>query len=198
MKPIRLLVIAGSERAGAYSRRLARVAAAAARRDGCDVTEFDLRALELPIYDGDIEHAGGVPAPALQLRDALAGHDALLLVMPEYNAFPTPLVLNAFDWMSRIPSTAPGGAGLAATAGKPAALLSSSPGPLGGLRAMNLLRQYLQGNFAMIVAPQQFALVKAGEAFDEAGALKDAKSQHMVETVLSALGDLATALKRTT
>ncbi len=195
MKPIRLLVIAGSERAGAYSRRLARVAAAAARRDGCDVTELDLRALALPIYDGDIEHAGGVPAPALQLRDALAGHDALLLVTPEYNGFPTPLVLNAFDWMSRIPATAPGGAGLAATANKPAALLSSSPGPLGGLRSMNLLRQYLQGNFAMIVAPQQFALVKAGEAFDEAGALKEAKSQQMVETVLAAIGDLATALK---
>ncbi len=195
MKPIRLLIIAGSERAGAYSRRLARVAAAAARRDGCDVTEFDLRALALPLYDGDIEHASGVPAPALQLRDAVAGHDAMLLVTPEYNAFPTPLVLNAFDWMSRIPATAPGGAGLAATANKPAALLSSSPGPLGGLRSMNLMRQYLQGNFAMIVAPQQYALGKAGEAFDDAGALKDAKAQQMVEGVLAALGDLATALK---
>ena len=195
MKPIRLLIIAGSERAGAYSRGLARVAAAAARRDGCEVTEFDLRALALPLYDGDLEHAGGVPAPALQLRDALLAHDALLLVTPEYNGFPTPLVLNAFDWMSRIPAAAPGGGGLAATADMPAALLSSSPGPLGGLRAMNLLRQYLQGNFAMIVVPQQFALGRAGDAFDEAGALKDAKSQRIVEGVLAAVGDLATALK---
>jgi len=195
MKPIRLLIIAGSERAGAYSRHLARVAAAAARRDGSDVTEFDLRALALPIYDGDIEHASGVPAPALQLRDAIHAHDALLLVTPEYNGFPTPLMINAFDWMSRIPATASGGAGLAATANKPAALLSSSPGPLGGLRAMNLMRQYLQGNFAMIVAPQQYALGRAGEAFDEAGALKEPKAQQMVENVLAAIGDLATALK---
>ena len=195
MKPVRLLIIAGSERAGAYSRHLARVAAAAARRDGSEVTEFDLRALALPIYDGDLEHASGVPAPALQLRDAIHAHDALLLVTPEYNGFPTPLMLNAFDWMSRIPATAPGGAGLAATANKPAALLSSSPGPLGGLRAMTLMRQYLQGNFAMIVAPQQYALGRAGEVFDESGALKDAKAQHMVENVLTALGDLAIALK---
>jgi chromate reductase len=195
MKPIRLLIIAGSERAGAFSRRLARVAAAAARRDGCEVTEFDLRALALPIYDGDVEHAAGVPAAALQLRDALHAHDAMLLVTPEYNGFPTPLVLNAFDWMSRIPAGAPGGGGLAGTANKPAALLSSSPGPLGGLRAMNLLRQYLQGNFQMIVVPQQFALGRAGEAFDEAGALKDAKSQQIVEGVLASVGDLATALK---
>ncbi len=195
MKPIRLLVIAGSERAGAYSRHLARVAAAAARRDGCEVTEFDLRALALPIYDGDIEHADGVPAAALPLRDAIAAHDALLLVTPEYNGFPTPLVINAFDWMSRIPATAPGGGGTAATANRPVALLSSSPGPLGGLRAMNLMRQYLAGNFAMIVVPQQFALGRAGEAFDEGGALKDAKAQQMVESVLAALADLATALK---
>ncbi|MEO5686267.1 MAG: NAD(P)H-dependent oxidoreductase [Burkholderiaceae bacterium] len=195
MKPIRLLIISGSERAGSFNRSLARVAAAAARRDGCDVTELDLRALLLPLYDGDIEHASGVPAAALQLRDALHAHDALLLVTPEYNAFPTPLVLNAFDWLSRIPATAPGGGGMAATTNKPAALLSASPGPLGGLRSMNLLRQYLQGAFAMIVVPQQFALGRASEAFDEAGALKDAKSQQVVEGVLGAVGDLATALK---
>jgi NAD(P)H-dependent FMN reductase len=195
MKPIRLLIVAGSERAGAYSRALARVAAAAARRDGCDVTEFDLRALALPVYDGDLEHASGVPASVLQLRDALKSHDALLLVTPEYNGFPTPLVINAFDWMSRVPATAEGGAGLAASANKPAALLSSSPGPLGGLRAMNLMRQYLQGNFAMIVVPQQYALSRAGEAFDESGALKDAKAQQAVERVLEAIGALATALK---
>ena len=195
MKSIRLLIIAGSERAGAYSRRLARVAAAAARRDGCEVTEFDLRALALPIYDGDLEHASGVPAAALQLRDALKSNDAMLLVTPEYNGFPTPLVLNAFDWMSRIPATAVGGAGLVDTANTPVALLSSSPGALGGLRAMTLMRQYLQGNFAMIVAPQQFALSRAGEAFDDDGALKDAKAQQSVEHVLAAIGELATALK---
>ena len=195
MKPIRLLVASGSERAGSFNRSLARVAAAAARRDGCEATEFDLRALALPLYDGDIEHGPGVPVAALQLRDALHAHDALLLVTPEYNAFPTPLVLNAFDWMSRIPATAPGGGGLAATANKPVALLSASPGPLGGLRSMNLLRQYLAGAFQMIVVPQQFALGRAGDAFDAAGALKDAKSQQVVEGVLTAVADLATALK---
>jgi NAD(P)H-dependent FMN reductase len=195
MKPIRLLIISGSQRAGSFNRSLSRVAAAVARRDGAEVTEFDLRALALPLYDGDIEAGPGVPPAALQLRDAFLAHDAVLVVTPEYNAFPTPLLLNAFDWMSRIPASAPGGAGLAATANKPAALLSASPGPLGGLRAMNLLRQYLQGAFAMIVVPQQFALVRAGEAFDDVGALKDPKTQHLVETVLTALGDLATALK---
>src|ERR1700744_537732 len=176
MKPIRLWSVSGSERAGSYHRHPARAAAAAARRDGCTVTEFDLRALALPLYDGDIERADGVPPAALQLRDALLAHDAMLLVTPEYNAFPTPLVLNAFDWLSRIPASAPGGGGKEATANKAAALLSASPGPLGGLRSMNLLRQYLGGAFQMIVAPQQFALGKAAEAVADRGALKEAKA----------------------
>ena len=194
MKPIRLLIIAGSQRAGSFNRRLAHVAATVVRRDGGEATEFDLRALALPVYDGDIEAGSGIPPAALELRDALRSHDALLLVTPEYNAFPTPLVLNAFDWMSRIPASAPGGGGRDAALNKPVALLSASPGPLGGLRSLNLLRQYLGGGFAMIVAPQQFALAHAAEAFDEFDALKDAKAQRSVEGVLEALADLATAL----
>jgi len=196
MKPIRLLIISGSQRAGSYNLSLAHVAEAAARRDGCEVTQFDLRALALPLYDGDLERDAGVPPAALQLRDAIHAHDAVLLVTPEYNAFPTPLVLNAFDWLSRIPASAPGGGGKETTANKPAALLSASPGPLGALRSMNLMRQYLGGAFAMIVVPQQFALGHAGDAFDAAGALKDAKAQQAIEGVLSAVGDLATALNK--
>jgi chromate reductase len=194
MKPIRLLVISGSERRGSYNRALARVAADIARRDGGSATELDLRALALPLYDGDIE-AEGVPPAVRQLRDAVLAHDALLVVTPEYNAFPPPLLLNAFDWLSRLRAAEGSIAGLAATANRPAALLAASPGPLGGLRSMNYLRQYLQAAFAMIVVPQQFALGRAADAFDESGALVDPKAQHAVEGVLDALRHLTTALK---
>ena len=134
-------------------------------------------------------------AGAVQLLDAIRGADALLLVTPEYNGFPTPLVINAFDWLSRLPAAGERPAGLAATANKPAALLSASPGPLGGLRSMNFLRQYLQMAFAMIVVPQQFALSRAHEAFDDKGALKDERSLRWVGGVLSALGTLSAALR---
>ena len=111
MKPIRLLIVSGSERAGSYNRSLARVAAAAARRDGCEVDRVrPARAGAAALRRRHRTRPGRAPA-ALQLRDALHAHDALLMVTPEYNAFPTPLVLNAFDWMSRIPASAPGGGG---------------------------------------------------------------------------------------
>ena len=192
---LRLLVIAGSARNGSLNLRLADAAAALAREAGAQVDRFDLRALQLPVYDGDLEAAEGVPDSTLRLLDAIRSADALLIVTPEYNGFPTPLLVNAFDWLSRLGAAGERPAGLAVTANKPVALLSASPGPLGGLRSMNFLRQYLQMAFAMIVVPQQFALVRAHEAFDDQGALKDERAARSVGGVLSALGTLAAALR---
>lgn len=196
MPATRLLVISGSQRQGSYNRSLAAWAAAHARSVGAEAVEFDLRALALPLYDGDLEAQSGVPAAATTLLQAINDCDAVLVVTPEYNGFPTPLLINAFDWLSRLKAAQPLPAGLAATAGKPVALLSASPGPLGGLRSMNYVRQYLQMAFAMLVSPQQYALGRAGEAFDEAGALRDPKAAGAVAGVVDALLKLAAALKR--
>ncbi len=194
-QPLRLLLIAGSARNGALSVRLRDAARRLADAAGASTSVIDLRALALPIYDADIEAAHGVPEGAGQLREAMAAADAVLVVTPEYNGFPTPLVINSFDWLSRLKAADPAAAGLATTAGKPVALLASSPGPIGGLRAMNFLRQYLQMAFAMLVVPQQFALGRANEAFDEAGSLKDAKAEQAVAGVLHSLLRVATALR---
>jgi len=196
MSALRLLVISGSQRQGSFNRTLAAFAAAHARSKGVETTEFDLRALALPIYDGDIEANDGVPAAANQLLDAVVASDAVLVVTPEYNGFPTPLVINAFDWLSRLRAAPPRVAGLAATSGKPLGLLSASPGPLGGLRSMNILRQYLGLTFAMLVSPAQFALSRAGDAFDESGGLRDPKAAASVTNVVDALLKLAGALRR--
>lgn len=192
---IKLLFIAGSARSGALSVKLRDAARQVAEAADAQTTVLDLRALALPLYDGDIEAAQGVPAGAATLRDAIAAHDALVIVTPEYNGFPTPLVINAFDWLSRVPAQGDRPAGLAVTANRPVALLAASPGPNGALRAMNFLRQYLQMAFAMVVVPQQFALGRANEAFDDAGALKDPKAQQTVDGVVRALARLARALK---
>lgn len=191
----RILIIPGSAREGSLNRKLAAFAAATARAAGLQVSELDLRSLALPVYDGDLEAASGVPAGALALQQAILGSDAILIVTPEYNGFPTPLVINAFDWLSRVQGTTAHPAGLAATTNKPAGLLSASPGPGGALRSMNFLRQYLQMAFAMLVVPQQFALGRAHEAFDEAGGLKDARAAQSVQSVLDALAGVAQALR---
>lgn len=195
MDTLRLLILPASAREASLNRRLAAVAAAAAPSLGLQPSTFDLHALDLPIYHGDLEAASGIPPGAHRLREAIAASDALLVVTPEYNGFPTPLFINAFDWLSRIQPRDGQPSGLATTANKPVGLLSASTGPGGGLRSMNYVRQYLQMAFAMIVVPQQFALGRANEAFGEDGALKDPKAAQSVANVLQALGRLANALR---
>lgn len=190
-----LLVLSGSERGNSLNGRLARLVVELAHEMGHAAERFSLRDLALPLYDGDLEAASGVPPAVLRLQQAILQCDALLLVTPEYNGFPTPLVINAFDWLSRITASGERPAGLAATTDKPAGLLSASPGPGGALRSMNFLRQYLQMSFAMIVVPQQFALGRAHEAFDAAGRLTDPRALQSVERVLTSVTRLATALR---
>ena len=189
MSDVRVLVLPGSFRQGAYSHALARAAVARLATLGASGEILDLRALALPIYDGDLEAGQGVPAGAKTLVDAFAAHDAVLVASPEYNAFPTPLFMNAIDWATRLPEHK------AAMGGKPTALLSSSPGMLGGIRALLSLRNFLAINPGMLVIPQQFALPQAAKAFAADGSLADAKQQEALDGVLAALVTLARSVR---
>ena len=159
----RLLVIAGSARIGSLNRQLADLAARRAQALGAETTVVDLRSLELPVYDEDWAQAHGKPAGARRLRDLFAEHDGLILASPEYNALPTPLLINSFDWLSVIPAEDGKPSGAAATGGKPVGLLAASPGALGGIRALPIVRNYLSTNFAMVVVPEQLALPLADQ-----------------------------------
>lgn len=183
----RLLVISGSARTGSWNGHLARCAGAVATSLGAQVTPVDLRALNLPVYDGDLEAQQGIPAGARELRRLFAEHDGLLLSSPEYNAFPTPLLINSFDWLSRVPAEDGLPDGIGSMAGKPAGLLAASPGALGGIRAMPLARLYLSTALGMLVVPEQFALGQASQAFDANGQLTAVAHQSAVERVVKAV-----------
>lgn len=186
MSATRVLVIAGSARQGSLNQKLAAVAARELELAGAEVTPVDLRALSLPVYDADIE-AGGMPAGARTLRRLFAEHEALLLVSPEYNGFPTPLLINALDWASRPVAEDGLPSGPAAMSGTVAGLLSASPGAIGGLRSLLFTRQFLQMNLGMLIVPEQFGLGLAENAFDPAGALVDAKAHAAVLKVVQSV-----------
>ena len=128
-----------------------------------------------------------MPAGALALRELFATHDGLLLASPEYNALPTPLLINSFDWLSVVKADDTWPAGSGATAGKPVGLLAASPGALGGIRQLPIVRTYLSTNFAMQVVPEQMALGSAGEAFDAAGDLIREPMNQLLDKVVASV-----------
>lgn len=194
MSTLRVLILSGSSRSGSYNARLASIAHGLAEAAGAQPTRLDLRALALPVYDAEAE-AAGMPAGALTLRDAVAAHDALIVATPEYNAFPTPLLINSFDWLSRVSAAGGGAAGLAVLAGRPVGVMSASPGPFGGLRSLMFTRQFLHNVLGMLVLPEQFALSQAMNAFDEAGSLRDEKHLQAVQRVVNAVVRVGSALR---
>lgn len=157
-----LLAFSGSEREGSVNRALLDVAVNEAIAQGAIVEYIDLRALELPLYDADLEERA-FPAAAAELRDALAGHDGFIIASPEYNGSIAPLLKNAIDWASRPAPTTLGDP----FARKAAILLSASPSPFGGIRSLIHLRAVLS-KLGTIAVPQEIAVPHALNARDVA------------------------------
>ncbi len=188
----RILAFAGSLRVGSFNQRLVQIAAEGARRAGAEVTVIALRDFPMPVFDQDLEEAEGMPAKAHELKKLFLAHDGLLIASPEYNSSITGALKNAIDWVSRTESDSE--PSLAAYRGKTAALVSASPGALGGLRGLVHLRAILS-NIGVLVLPEQVAVSKAHEAFQEDGKLKDAKQQAAVERIGEALANMLRKLK---
>lgn len=175
----KILAFAGSARQGSVNKKLIRIAAEGARSAGADVTLIDLKDFPMPLYDGDLEAESGLPENATALRELFAGHDGLLIAAPEYNSSIAPLLKNTIDWISRPAGDDPS---LKFFTGKVAGLVAASPGGLGGLRGLVHVRQILS-SINVIVIPEQHAVPAAHQAFDDSGALKDAKRQEAVAGV---------------
>lgn len=188
----KILAFAGSLRAESFNKKLAKLAAEAARRAGAQVTYLDLRDLPLPIFDQDLEARDGLHENARQLKALLLAHDGFIIAAPEYNSSITAVLKNAIDWASR--KGHPEEANLACFAGKTAAIMSASPGGLGGLRGLVHLRAILE-NIQVLVLPDQIAIATAHEAFQPDGSLKDARRQATVEVIASKLVDTIAKLR---
>jgi len=116
-----------------------------------------------------------------------------LLSCPEYNSSISGVLKNTIDWLSRQDPKNPKEKPLACFSGKIASLLSASPGALGGLRGLVTVRSIF-GNIGTIVLPDQLAVPKAHEAFDDQGHLKDPKQQAVLERIAKTLVETARRL----
>lgn len=180
---MKLLVFAGSTRQQSFNRRLARIAARMGRDAGAEVTLLELSDLDIPMYNADLE-ARGTPPDVIRLKEILDAHPAWIICSPEYNGSYTGLLKNTIDWVSSpIKGDPEWSSGTKPFAGKVVGLLSASPGALGGLRSLSHLSPLLL-NLQCWLTPKQYALSKAGEAFDDQGRLISGLAQAAVQGVV--------------
>jgi NAD(P)H-dependent FMN reductase len=186
----KILAFAGSTRAGSFNKQLVSIAAEGARAAGAEVTLVDLRDLPMPLFDEDLEAKDGMPPGGREFKDLLLAHDGLLISAPEYNSSISAVLKNAIDWASRREE---GEAPLACFKGKTAVIMSASPGGLGGLRGLVVLRMLL-GNIQVNVLPDQKAIAEAHEALTPEGLLADSRQEEAVKALGARLAEVLAKL----
>jgi NAD(P)H-dependent FMN reductase len=181
----KILVISGSLRTGSHNTRLAALAVKELVLAEADVTRISFLDYPLPLFDADLAGDSGPPQAAVQLKRMLMAHQGVFITTPEYSASVTPLLKNAIDWISRVREA--GEPTYAAFKDRVFAIGAASSGSGGGLRALMALRQILELGCGALVIPEQIAVQRADQAFDEMDNLKD-------ETLAAALKALARRL----
>ena len=188
---MRLLFFAGSAREGSYNKKLARLAQHIATANGIEGVFVDLKDYPMPLYHGDLEANEGPPQKAAEFKALLAEYQGVFIASPEYNSSIPALLKNTIDWVTRV--RAKGETGLEVYKTRVFAISGASPGYYGAMRSLLTLRQILVVGVGATVIPQQLALPRAGDAFEEDGSLKDKAQQNMLKDVVE---KLAIAAKR--
>ncbi|WP_405702913.1 NAD(P)H-dependent oxidoreductase [Streptomyces sp. NBC_01383] len=177
--PLRVLVFGAALRADSTNARLAALVARLISDTGATADLAPMRDFDMPLYDGDMETAGGLPQGALALRDRLEQSDAFVISSPEYNASVPGVLKNAIDWVSRVRPQP--------FKTKHAMLVSASLSLIGGNRGLWTLRIPLE-HLGTRVYPDMFSLANSYQAFAEDGTLTDpGLQQRLTETVTAFL-----------
>lgn len=173
---MKLLIFAGSLRTDSSNKKFAREAFRLAKEAGIDSEFIDLKDYPMPVYDGDIEVASGIPEGTAALGKKILAADALIISTPEYNGSIPGILKNVIDWLSRENTVS--------LTAKHLLLLAASPGRLGGVRSLWHTRQPFEV-LGVHVFPGMMSLPDAYNAFDEQGKLKDDKTIQQLEKILT-------------
>jgi chromate reductase, NAD(P)H dehydrogenase (quinone) len=174
---VNIVSICGSLRKGSYNRMLMQALPGLAPPGMSFAPAPSFAAF--PLYNADVQGATGFPADVAALADAIRAADGVVFCTPEYNFSVLGGLKNALDWVSRMPSQP--------FAGKPVAIQSASPGPLGGARVQYDLRRMLVFLDALTLNKPEVFVGGCASKFDEnTGALKDETTRDFVKQQLGA------------
>lgn len=177
--PASVAVFVGSLRKASFNRKIAHILADLAG----DSLRFEIVEIgDLPLYNQDLDDEGTPPAQWTAFRDKVKAFDAVLFVTPEYNRSVPAVLKNALDVGSR-----PYGQSI--WSGKPGAIVSVSPGAIGGFGANHHLRQSLV--FLNVPTLQQPEAYVGGVAslLDDDGQLKNDNTRKFLGEFVAKFAD---------
>jgi NAD(P)H-dependent FMN reductase len=161
----RIVGIAGSLRAGSFNAALLR----AAVEECPPQASLQVESIRgIPLYDGDLEAAQGIPEAVSRLKDVVAGADGLLIVTPEYNNSIPGVLKNAIDWLSR-PAADIG----RVFGGRAVGLIGASPGAFGTVLSQSAWLPVIRTLGMRPWFGQTLYVGRAGSVFDASGHLAD-------------------------
>lgn len=163
----KVAVLVGSLRKGSYNRMMAKALCGLAPGLACEIVEIG----DLPHYNQDLDE--NPPQQWKAFKERIRAADAVLFVTPEYNRSVPGVLKNAIDVGSRP-------YGQSAWSGKPCAVMTVSPGAIGGFGANHHLRQSLV--FLDMPCLQQPEAYVGGAArlFDGEGGIADDKTRQFL------------------
>ncbi|HVJ02075.1 MAG TPA: NAD(P)H-dependent oxidoreductase [Sphingomonas sp.] len=174
----KIAIVVGSLRKDSINRHIARsICKFASDKLDCDIVEIG----NLPLYNQDSD--SDPPEEYVRFRKEIAAADGVLFCTPEYNRGVPGVLKNAIDVGSR-----PYGASVWDK--KPAAIVSASPGGIGGFGANHQLRQacvFL--NMPVMQQPEAYLGQVSPDRFEEDGCLKDGPLKDLVLTLANAFAD---------
>lgn len=174
-KQLRVVALVGSLRRESYTRRVVNVL----RELAPEAMAIEIAPIgTLPLYNEDEDT--DMPPPAWQaLRNQVRRSDAVLFATPEYNRSIPGVLKNAIDVGSRP-------AGDSVWSGKPAAVMSVSPGSLGGFGANHHLRQSLVFLDMPVLQQPEAYLGRAASFIDAGGRITSSETAEFLKAFVSA------------
>src|SRR4029077_10344833 len=172
MPTLNILSICGSLRKGSYNAIVQRALPSLAPA-GMSIKEAPPFA-EFPLYNADVQNSTGFPAAVTTMADAIRAADGVIFCTPEYNFSIPGGLKNAIDWVSRLQNQP--------FAGKPVALQSVSPGPVGGARVQYDLRKSMMFLDAFTLNKPEIFIGNCASKFDEkTGEIKDEATRGFIK-----------------
>lgn len=185
---VKLVGISGSLRKASFNTSLLRAAVAGAP-EGVTMVAGTIEGI--PLYDGDLEAAQGIPPAVQTLKGLIESADGVILFTPEYNNSIPGVFKNAIDWLSR-----PSGVIPKVFGGRPFAIAGASPGNFGTLLSQNAWLGVLHTLGAEIWSGKRLMVPHAGSVFDAEGKLVDQAIAERLQAFVAAFAEHA-ASKRT-